>query len=360
MTSSRCSDEQSSHSNKQHRILFSRNNTYNSDYSAPFSGFYEYDPISRVPYGLPSVGPNDTHRTEQYENKSERSIQSLLFNKSETLENPLLQSSSQSSSTFWGWSGWKSTHYLNYIIFCISFSLNSAPVICSLIYAPAVIGNEIGALGNGVFYLSYVFFTLFINKTLLTSLGYLKLLLISHYGIFLYLLSYIIYVRQHQHHHPHNISIAYTTAYFLSIIIGGWAQSIHWTIHSKYFSQSCQMMLSSMNQREIQTMNRRLSFQFAIIYFLTLIAYLIGCTFIIANPFEVTHIIWYMVLPIYLILHLLSLLCYSRLDDYGNVGEIAQPSSRFRFSSWKPLGEFSSMVFAVKTLPRRMKLKLAL
>jgi hypothetical protein len=116
-----------------------------------------------------------------------------------------------------------------------------------------------------------------------------------------------------------------------------------------------------MNMAEVQTMNRRLSFQFAMIYFVTLIAYLIGCTLVIANPAQVKHTIWYIVFPIYITLHLLSLLCYSQLDDYGHVG-IPQSSfsSLFGRSSWRPFDEFSSMISAVKTLPRWMKLKLSL
>jgi hypothetical protein len=378
-SSSRASDEQSSNSkltnqHQHHRILFSRNNTYNSEYSAGGGGYglSDYDSIhsnqhpatssSRIPgTALVPAGGSVYEKQE--------SVQSLTNLHKSDLDPPshLLLSDSFPTLTNIG-----SFHFvsINYLLFCFSFSLSCAPVICSLIYSPAVIGNEIGALGNGCFYLSYALFTLLFGKIIIYSLGCLRSFLLSHLCTFFYILSFIYYSnsdfhRHHQHHH-HLQRILFYSLYFFSTSLGGMAQGLNWMAHSKYYSKSCQMLITSMNISEIEKMNRQLSFQFATIYFLILIGIFIACSLVIGNPGDISHPVWLIVIPSYLTIFVLSGIIYSLLDNYGDIGGMSGTGEGGRGGAGvyplmrKPFQEFRSIIFAVRSLPSLMKLKLCL
>lgn len=370
-STSKYSDDYSQHS--KHKIIFSRNNTYNSDYSLGYSENNLNSSNSPSNNNTTSLLNNfsssfnknnknnkNENENDENENNEIESIQQYKSENNEIFNENNENNKSNSILLFNLFIISNDNLIINYIIFCIAFSLNITPVISTLIYAPAVIGNEIGALGNGCFYLSYAIFTLLFAKTSVYYFGCIKSFFLGQFGTLLYILSFILFSKEY---------ILQDYIYFSGTIIGGISQGLLWTAHSKYFNKSSQMMISSMNFNEIETMHSKLSFQFTMIYFIILICQFVACTLVISNPLHIANKTFKIILPVYFILYFTSMLLLYHLDDYGDIGTIHRFSSStasdqsmafLNIPKWKAFQEFSTMISALKSLNSSMRLKLSL
>jgi hypothetical protein len=350
------SDDQSQLSTK-HRIVFSRNNTYNSDYSlGTFLDNFQTIPTtpSRIRQYSQSTGDGGGGGGGGGGGDGDgeqESIQSITHCRSGGNFNEMFNNHLN---------GGQDISTINYILFCIAFSLTVAPIICSIIFAPAVIGDEIGALGNGCFFLCYAFFSLFFSKSIVYMLGCIKSFFLGHFGSYFYMISFILFANEYYTH---------KSIFFISTAIGGLSQGLLWSAHSKYFSKCSQMMISSMNHKEIENMHRTLSTRFASFYFMILMGVFLTCTLVISNPAQIHQSIVSLALPVYSATQVISLMIYYFLDHYGDVGNILYPSapsltffypSSASVSGPKPFQEFFHMIMSTRSLPKRMKIKLAL
>jgi hypothetical protein len=285
----------------KHKIIYSRNNTINSDYSG-------------------AIIPNEEDDSITYYCQSEHE---------EIGRSARILYSDINSST-------------NYIYFCIGFSLSSAPVISSLLYAPAVIGHENGGIGNGLFYLAYAAFSLFISKPLVTLLGCKNSFFVGLGGNVIFLSVFTLFVK----HSSMAVGI-----YYAGSMVGGLAQGLLWSAHNKYFSKSCQMIVPSMDVKAIENTNRALASKFASILFLFLIVLFVASTLMAADPARLERPIL-IILPSFLALSLISLCFLCRLDSYGDAGE--------SWRSFRPKRGLMDMVVAIRSLPSSMRTKLVL
>jgi hypothetical protein len=232
----------------------------------------------------------------------------------------------------------------NYLIFCIGFALTAAPIASALIFAPPMIGHVTGGIGNGVLFLTYALCSLVFAKPTVNVLGSTKSFIVGLGGNFIYVVGFLVFSQENL--------LTNRIGYPLAAAVGGMAQGIMWTAQSKYFSKNVSMMVSSMDVKEIENMNRSLASKFASIYFLCVALVLLLCTIFSFNFIHIKYEILYGLIPAYVLVTLLSLLLLSRLDSFGDVG--------YPWSTFKPRRGFAEMISAGALLPPAQKAKLVL
>lgn len=232
----------------------------------------------------------------------------------------------------------------NYYIFCIGFSLTAAPVVSTLIFAPPMIGHVTGGIGNGILFLTYALWSLVFAKSTVNILGSTRSFIVGLGGNFVYVVGFLLFSQ--------GSYSAIRIGYPILAVVGGMAQGVMWAAQSKYFSKNVAMMVSSMDVKEVENMNRSLASKFAFIYFLCVGLVLLICTVFSFDIFHMTHEILYGLIPGYVLLTLLSLLLLSHLDSFGDVGDA--------WVNFKPRRGLMEMFTAAAALPPAKKLKLAL
>jgi hypothetical protein len=124
----------------------------------------------------------------------------------------------------------------DYLKFCLGFSLSVVPVIISLTFAPVLLNDHVGALGNGFFFLSMCFFSAFFSDGIVNFLGYKNALLLGNIGNIIYLISYQILF-------AYLLFATLRWVYPAVSIIGGCSHALMWTakvsqlyMHKNFYS----------------------------------------------------------------------------------------------------------------------------
>lgn len=232
----------------------------------------------------------------------------------------------------------------NYYRFCVGFGFSIAPVVCTIMYGPAVLGLKIGGIGNGLMFFSYAFCSLLLAKPAVAVLGSKRSLLFGSLGNFIFVLGFLLSTRQSSY----NVRIV---AYLMVSAIGGLAQGLVWTAQGKYFTRSAQLLVTSLDVKELESMHRSLARDFATLYLTCEALVLVVLTIIIFVRFHMVSSIEFAIVPCYAIFLALSTVTLLRLEDVGDAG-----------GSWelfRPRTGINDIIVAAKHMTRRQQNKLA-
>ena len=129
--------------------------------------------------------------------------------------------------------------YQNYLHMSVLFSINYSCVIACLIYAPAVLGNKLGAITSGFLYLSYAVTAFLFSLALVEMFGAKWALFFGGIGSSIYCVAFFFYIYFNE-----DIS---SRALIISSIVGGTFSGIFWTAQGQYFAKTSRMYAELMN-----------------------------------------------------------------------------------------------------------------
>lgn len=231
-----------------------------------------------------------------------------------------------------------------YFLFCLGFSVSCVPIVVAISFSASAISHaHISGIGNGGFFLGYALCSLSLSKSIVDTFGCKKAILYGYLGSCTFVLSFLVASAQYR---PYLYIV-----YPVGATIGGISQAIMWAAQGKYFTRVSRIQVTSMTEKDLEDMNRRLAEQFAIVYLRSLIIGFGICTIMLVIR-AIFGDIRYINMAIVSIWLLVSFYLLYTINDLGDKGSSFWANFRIRRG-------FYALIRATKDLTVWSRWKLA-
>lgn len=120
----------------------------------------------------------------------------------------------------------------NFIVMCVSFSINHGCVVSCLAYATAELGNSLGGYGSGCLYVLYAFTAFLLSKPVVVMIGPKNGLFLGTLGYCIYIAGFLLAILIPKIKWP---------IFLIAASIGGIAGGLLWPSQGRYFARNAKL-----------------------------------------------------------------------------------------------------------------------